>query len=529
MLIQVIAIARVLAQQILEERWDVYQPISKVEENLRRSEGLAAVTRSRFHFRRDFLGGATKDLGDFSLEEILFGDGHGVFARCLSFMQRKHEAGACSATTLQRFTKYVELFRRRCAGELPTPAAWLRQRLAAHKDYAGGSVVPREFVKDMVVLAASLSQQPRAAPRCESPGSPVALGRRKVSQREQHRGCWRPNGRVFGNECVAPSTPLLRAIPRSTSALNSRQRCDGPFHRQLPFEVAIRWTVAPRRGVDRYGGNEAASIEDMHAVNDPAADTAANFMGREAPRNVSQRKSMLPGQRPWNAFKRGTQIIVLLWSLSVIWALVKSVLNTYDAWKSEKEAALRDAPQHIVELPHFFTPSLCAGLQDELQRSSHVLPWSSWTQAKFESPVLDAGCGWDTAEDVSLTCDATSCTAALLQRGGRNVTLCTAIPRGGQLTLTPLLSWTLTSGASPLRNLALQIQGESLHIYAATHQDGLLLLRPRGEQLRPVLEVETSKERGSWTPELLLVLKDVLFSFRPEESCWWVARILHLT
>ena len=39
MLIQVIAIARVLAQQILEERWDVYQPISKVEENLRRSEG----------------------------------------------------------------------------------------------------------------------------------------------------------------------------------------------------------------------------------------------------------------------------------------------------------------------------------------------------------------------------------------------------------------------------------------------------------------------------------------------------------
>lgn len=165
----VIAIARVLAQQILEERWDVYQPISKVEENLRRSEGLAAVTRSRFHFRRDFLGGATKDLGDFSLEEILFGDGHGVFARCLSFMQRKHEAGACSATTLQRFTKYVELFRRRCAGELPTPAAWLRQRLAAHKDYAGGSVVPREFVKDMVVLAASLSQQLR------SPAASAAL------------------------------------------------------------------------------------------------------------------------------------------------------------------------------------------------------------------------------------------------------------------------------------------------------------------------------------------------------------------
>ena len=38
---QVIVVARVLAQQILEERWDVYQPISVVEENLRRSEGRA--------------------------------------------------------------------------------------------------------------------------------------------------------------------------------------------------------------------------------------------------------------------------------------------------------------------------------------------------------------------------------------------------------------------------------------------------------------------------------------------------------
>lgn len=305
------------------------------------------------------------------------------------------------------------------------------------------------------------------------------------------------------------------------SEVNFSPELEAEVRRTFPSPTSLRRnnTVDGGSQVDRYGGNEAASIEDMHAVNDPAADTAANFMGREAPRNVSQRKSMLPGQRPWNAFKRGTQIIVLLWTASVIWAVVKSVLNIHDAWKSEKEAALRDTPQHLVEVAHFFTPSLCAGLQQELQRRSHVLPWSSWTQANLESPVLDAGCGWETAEDVSLTCDATSCTAGVLQRGGRNVTLCTAIPRGGKLTLTPLgLSWTLTSGASPLRNLALQLQGESLHIYARTHQDGLLLLRPRGEQLRPVLEVETSKERGSWTPESLLVLKDVLFSFRPEDA-----------
>lgn len=303
------------------------------------------------------------------------------------------------------------------------------------------------------------------------------------------------------------------------SEVNFSPELEAEVRRTFPSPTSFRRsnTVDGGSQVDRYGGNEAASFQDMQAVNDPAADTAANFMGREAPRHVSQRKSMLPGQRPWNAFKRGTQIIVLLWTASVIWALVKSVINIREAWKNQKEQLARETPRHLVEVSHFFTPSLCAGLQEELQRSSHLLPWSSWTQAKLDLPVLDAGCGWDTAEDVSLTCHAASCTAALLQRGGRNVTLCTAIPRGGQLTLTPLLSWTLTSGTSPLRNLALQLRGESLHIYAGT-QDGLLLLKPRGEQLRPVLEVETSKERGSWTPESLLVLKDVLFSFRPEDA-----------
>lgn len=166
----VIALARVLALLILEERWDLYMQISKVEENLQRTQGVGAVTRSPFLFRKDFLGGTTAgEIGEFSLQEIFFAEQHGVFSRCLGFMQRKHAEGACSSATLQRFTRYVELFRRRCTGELPTPAAWLRQRLAAHKDYEGGSIVPPQFVKDMALLAASLSESPR------SPAATMAL------------------------------------------------------------------------------------------------------------------------------------------------------------------------------------------------------------------------------------------------------------------------------------------------------------------------------------------------------------------
>ena len=58
---EVIVVARVLAQQILEERWDVYQPISVVEENLRRSEGRGRA--SPFWMDVERFGGAIWTLG----------------------------------------------------------------------------------------------------------------------------------------------------------------------------------------------------------------------------------------------------------------------------------------------------------------------------------------------------------------------------------------------------------------------------------------------------------------------------------
>eukprot|EP00439_Symbiodinium_sp_Y106_P040105 s3124_g4.t3 len=52
----VVCVSRVLAQMILEERWDLYIPMSLVEENLKRSGGAGAISAERFHFRADFLG-----------------------------------------------------------------------------------------------------------------------------------------------------------------------------------------------------------------------------------------------------------------------------------------------------------------------------------------------------------------------------------------------------------------------------------------------------------------------------------------
>ncbi|CAE8635660.1 unnamed protein product [Polarella glacialis] len=71
----VVCVARVLATLILQEGWDLYIPISKVEENLTRSSGVAAVTRQLFHFRADFLGIEGSSVAkELSLKDIFFGE-----------------------------------------------------------------------------------------------------------------------------------------------------------------------------------------------------------------------------------------------------------------------------------------------------------------------------------------------------------------------------------------------------------------------------------------------------------------------
>ncbi|CAE8655084.1 unnamed protein product [Polarella glacialis] len=139
----VIAVARVLAELILRERWDLDIPISKVEENLERCSRVAAVERQRLYFRGDFLGNTDgngnnsnnntnnsssrsnssnnndninsninsndhSNLVELRLKDILFGDsGRGILARCESFMLAEKALGKCSKSTADRFTSYL--------------------------------------------------------------------------------------------------------------------------------------------------------------------------------------------------------------------------------------------------------------------------------------------------------------------------------------------------------------------------------------------------------------------------------------
>merc|ERR1711918_295820 len=64
------------------------------------------------------------------------------------------DAGQCSSEAKDMICKYMALFERRSKGELPTPAGWMRARLAKHASNSGDGSVPGAFVRDLCTFAA---------------------------------------------------------------------------------------------------------------------------------------------------------------------------------------------------------------------------------------------------------------------------------------------------------------------------------------------------------------------------------------
>lgn len=336
----------------------------------------------------------------------------------------------------------------------------------------------------------------------------------------QRQGLWHRFRRSFNSFAggdslhengVAFSPELEREVRRTfpsptSSSRGARSRAAAP---------------APESGaqVGRYGGNDAVSFEDMQAFTDPAADTASTFLG-QAPRHVHSNKNLLPGQRPWSAFKRGTQIIVLLWAASVVWAIARAVLNVYDAYVEHKHTQTT-AQQEILR-PQL-TQSLCEGIDEEL-RSKQILQWMD--RRGRQGRVLDHGCGWQRAQQVALQCDErATCMAAILAPGGRSVRVCRAEGSRSVLTLTPMANWPLAPGLT-IRALALHLPGGTPpRVFARTKQDALLMLEPRGRRLQPLVEVEPP-QNGSHPPETLLVLNGLLFSDQAAEGGGLTAYLL---
>jgi len=157
----IVSVIRLLAEVIIDEKWDLTIPISCCNANDKVSSVRGAATSGRFWFRE--APSAAGSPQQRSLKDILTGS-NGIFARCHAWLDQRCGSGCCSAEAAAKFHSYMSLFERRASGELPTPASFLRARLQSHPGYAGDGVLPADFVFDVCAFAASVNEPGAAWP-----------------------------------------------------------------------------------------------------------------------------------------------------------------------------------------------------------------------------------------------------------------------------------------------------------------------------------------------------------------------------
>jgi len=157
----VVAVIRMLAEIISDEKWDLVIPVSLCEENDVRSASRRAACGAKFWFRTSVVGKC--EVTEQSLTEILGGD-QGIFTRCRAWLDRRCEQLSCSSSARSKLESYMKLFESRAAGTLPTPATFLRRRLQEHPAYNNDGVLPMSFVHDLCVFAAQVNQPEAAWP-----------------------------------------------------------------------------------------------------------------------------------------------------------------------------------------------------------------------------------------------------------------------------------------------------------------------------------------------------------------------------
>lgn len=350
--------------------------------------------------------------------------------------------------------------------------------------------------------------------------------------------------------------PLSRTAGGSHRAPLSRTNTgtsnDGePMNRRTSMDLAPDLANEARRllnptasaQVERFGGTEAMSQEQMADISAPTATAATQFHGAHAPRKVSK-NVRLPGETPWRAFCQGSVVILLMWATSTVWCFV-NIINPdkecttlpYNLWCTDPEKSdwCKVAEPTTPEFMTAVSPLLRAipgTLAHQLACSADNGPLAlrlvHTTQAEVSvrgpegklSRVVDAGCGlrkqtWDFGLDCQNTTalDSGVCVAALLRRGGRVVSLCHLQARGTNKTLmlSPIGSFRLTSGIQSLQSVAVALEVRrslsfgnmakghlaNVRVFGRVNDGSLLALRPflasfqRGHLL-PEFELETA-------------------------------------
>lgn len=180
---------------------NLYIPLSKVDENMKRAHQRKAVSTQKFWWRKHMAppddvkckgGGDAAAAGDKSasppdsheqshnlchaggskasenceemtVAEIMMGKGSyypGLIPLVFAYLDHI----GCDRETLEKCQQYCELIRLRARGDLPTAATWMRAFIRSHKDYKKDSHVPASVATDLMMACKDIGEGRRPCP-----------------------------------------------------------------------------------------------------------------------------------------------------------------------------------------------------------------------------------------------------------------------------------------------------------------------------------------------------------------------------
>ncbi|KAH9256149.1 hypothetical protein BASA81_005937 [Batrachochytrium salamandrivorans] len=147
------------ARVILFFDLNLYLPLSKVDENMKRAHTRDAVLKESFFFRKRLVvlqsqcNGVEEEDDDafeeMKLEDIFLGKGE-AFPGLVPLIWAYLDVIGIDPDTRSLVEDYIDLVVRRAKGELPTPAKWMRNFLTKHPKYQHDSQVNAEMCRDLV-------------------------------------------------------------------------------------------------------------------------------------------------------------------------------------------------------------------------------------------------------------------------------------------------------------------------------------------------------------------------------------------
>ncbi|KAI1727434.1 glutamate-cysteine ligase domain-containing protein [Ditylenchus destructor] len=152
-------------------------PISKVDENMKRSQTRDAVLNQKFYFRpklvtcntpsectaprhdetENGVNNTTVNMVEMTANEIINGDGKD-FPGLVPLIRQFLDGADVDVDTRCTITQYLTFIQKRASGEIQTLAHWMRNFVQAHGQYKSDSHVNDKIVYDMLKLMDEISK-----------------------------------------------------------------------------------------------------------------------------------------------------------------------------------------------------------------------------------------------------------------------------------------------------------------------------------------------------------------------------------